>query len=52
MEDTVRCRDVTSHVTYKIFYTEVGEEDGLQSVITAVKVQYTTQGEFVVVKRS
>jgi hypothetical protein len=40
-----KCSDVTNHVTYKIFYTEVGEKGNLQAVITAVRAQYTTQGQ-------
>ncbi|KAL5263977.1 hypothetical protein ACHWQZ_G005168 [Mnemiopsis leidyi] len=40
---TVKCSDVITHVTYKVFYTEVGDEGNLQAVITAVRVQYTTQ---------
>ena len=40
---TVKCSDVITHVTYKVFYTDVGDEGNLQAVITAVRVQYTTQ---------
>ncbi|XP_063676498.1 tectonic-1-like [Bolinopsis microptera] len=43
LESTVKCSDVISHVTYKVFYTEVGEAGDLQAIITAVKVQFTTQ---------
>ena len=44
LESTVKCSDVITHVTYKVFYTEVGEAGDLQAIITAVKVQFTTQG--------
>lgn len=39
------CSEIVSHVTYKVFYTEVGEEGNPQSVVTAVKIQHSTQGE-------
>ena len=44
-ETDVTCYDVTTHVTYKVFYTRVGNTDNAQSVVTNVRAEYSKQSK-------